>query len=91
MKMTKEMKRQIVTDVKLRLTGNDEADAKRIRRMTYYQRWQEVADWLDTNPSKKAIMEKIHWAKDEPSYGYAWKSGSSYEALEFVARERNWK
>lgn len=89
--MKKEEKRQIVQDVKDRIKGVDVRESHRIRKMSYYSRWQETADWLATNPSPREIMLKIHWSKDEKSYGYAWKSVKSQEALEFVCKERNWK
>ena len=71
-----------------RLAGRDEKDLARIRRMTYYDRWKSTADWLDSHPSKKAILYAIHRARDERGYGYAWKSEKSKEALRLVCDER---
>lgn len=73
-----------------RLAGRNVKDVARIRRMSYYGTWRRYADWLDTNPSKAEILRAIHRAKDDRSYGYAWKSEKSAEALELVCQERHY-
>lgn len=86
---TNEDKVQIVKD---RLKGWDTNELKRIRNMQYYQMWNQRADWIEKfNPGPAEILHKIHWAKDEKSYGYAWKSEKSLEALNLVCRERGWQ
>lgn len=69
-----------------RLSGYDPRDLARIRRMSYYSEWKAKAKWLRT-ASPKEILYAIHWAKDDRSYGYAWKSEKSAEALDLVLRE----
>ena len=69
-----------------RLSGYDPVDLARIRRMGYYDEWKKKAEWLRT-ATPKEILYAIHWAKDDRSYGYAWKSAKSQEALDLVLRE----
>lgn len=54
--------------------------------MSYYPMWKKKAKWLKT-ASPREILYALHWAKDDKSYGYAWLSEKSQEALDLVLRE----
>ncbi len=69
-----------------RLSGRDPHDLARIRNMSYYPMWKKKAKWLKT-ASPREILYALHWAKDDKSYGYAWLSEKSQEALDLVLRE----
>lgn len=60
-----------------------------LRRTVWYSRWNSFADFLDTNPSKRAILQEIDRLIDQArGYGHAFKAGASFEAVNLVIRER---
>ena len=74
-----------------RLAGRRPTDYARIRKRAWYVRWKTFADFLDTNPSKKAILREFDKLMDRThGYRYAHIAGASFEALELVIKDRNW-
>ena len=66
--------------------------ANQLRRTIWYRRWNDFADFLDTNPSKTAILHYTDQLIDRTrGYGHAFKAGAALEAVNLVCRERGYK
>jgi len=73
-----------------RLAGRK--DMTRKRRTIWYSRWGGFADFLDTNPSKRQVIHRVHkLINDISGYRYARIAGASEEALDLVCQERGYK
>lgn len=61
---------------------------RKIRNWSSYAMWKELMEFLKTNPSKGAILERIHNLLDERrTYGSATNAWYSKRALDQVVKE----
>jgi hypothetical protein len=61
----------------------------KIKARRSYKDFSEWLEFLNTNPSKKALLEKFHTIKDNCSgYGSQRNSDAALESLQFVLKEK---
>lgn len=99
--MKKEAKRRIVEQVKARLIGDEEYEARVItesamRRTLWYQRWDMIAEFLTRKGKMKATPEEIlelvyGLVEDCKGHGKKFIAKSSRNCLELVMKERKIK
>lgn len=64
------------------------ASEEKIRSRRSYKEFKDWLTFLNTNPDKKALLEKFHAVKDNASgYGSQRNADAAWESLQLVMRE----
>ena len=65
-----------------------EANNEKIKGRKSYKDFKDWLEFLNTNPSKKLILEKFHAVKDNASgYGSQRNADAAWESLQLVLKE----
>ena len=74
-----------------RLLGRQEPPHQ-VKRRVWYQHFNDLADWLETNPSKAQILKKLHsMISDSNGFHYAHIANSAMDSIDWIIKERGWK
>lgn len=88
-------KKELIEQTTERLMGKLPAEIRQertIRNHVWYGRWNDLAGFLLTKPSDKAILKRIHYLVDGVNgYRYKHVAWSSDESLDLVIKDLNLK